>query len=341
MNGTELLRANDAEYRLRAVTEAPFSPKAERVSPFSMAGITTTEICNLSCVMCHFNGPNATKKSRTLSPDDVLKVLRQIPPGGVVWFAGTGDLFMDPNALDHLRAAVSLGHQPAILTHGQLFTPALLDQLLDIGVRTVRISVDAIDDHHYRKIRRGGELPRILEACSHLRARRSRYPDLVVEITNTLFSNTAKRQQEFVEFWSDKADRVLFNAEYHDTFYFRWLFHRPTQRVNCRISTYVVPSGRIAPCCAMVVHQHDQDVSWLPHIDTHTLEEAYQASCDMYDDPESPLGQLCKKCDWWILHAVNEQEGGSAYFRQVELVKNGDTSAYQDQTTDPVGREAG
>jgi uncharacterized Fe-S cluster-containing radical SAM superfamily protein len=315
----ELLRANGLDYQLRAVTEAPFTPKAERESPFAMAGFTTTEACNLSCVMCYFNGPKAVRKSRTLNPDQVLKVLRQIPSGGVVWFAGTGDLFMDAHALDHLRAAVSLGHQPAILTHGQLFTPALLDQLLEIGVRTIRMSVDAIDDHHYRRIRRGGQLGTILDSCAYLRAKQGLYPDICIEITNTLFSNTAKRQEEFIEFWSDKVDRVLFNTEYYDIFYFRRIFHQPTQRVNCRISNYVVPSGRIAPCCAMVVYQHDHDVSWLPHIDTHSQEEAYRVLCDMYDDPESQLGQLCKKCDWWILHSPNEQAGGSAYYHQVDL----------------------
>lgn len=321
MDATELVRANGPEYKLRTVTEAPFSPSARRESQFAMGGITTTEVCNLSCVMCHFNGPKSAKKSQVLSPEDTLKVLRQIPPGGVIWFAGTGDLFMDPNAFEHLRSAVSLGHHPAILTHGQLFTPPLLDELLDIGVRTVRISVDAIDDHHYRKIRRGGELGRILETCAYLRRKQIVHPDLMVEITCTLFVNTAARQAEFTAFWSDKADRVLFNAEYHDTFYFRSLFHRPARRVDCRISTYVVPSGRIAPCCAMVVHQHNEDVGWLPHIDTHSLSDAYDLLCDMYEDPDSRLGELCKKCDWWILNSFNDQDGGSAYLQQVDFAK--------------------
>ena len=62
---------------LRDVTLRPFKPKAFRASRPKIASINTTEVCNLSCVMCHFNGPNAIKKAGALDPSQVEKVLRE------------------------------------------------------------------------------------------------------------------------------------------------------------------------------------------------------------------------------------------------------------------------
>src|SRR5579864_2840129 len=122
-----------------------------------IGAVDTTEICNLSCVMCHFNGPTAVKLQGTLTVDEVRKFVSSVPPGPL-WFASTGDFLMDPNALQHLRTAVEYGHVPHVLTNGQLLTPAMMDEMLEIGVEEISISVDAIEPDSYRKIRRGGEL---------------------------------------------------------------------------------------------------------------------------------------------------------------------------------------
>lgn len=262
-------------------------------------------------------------KGASFSRADVKIHVRRSP----LWIAATGELFLDPNALDHLRAAVALGHRVAVLSHGQMFTPQLLDQVLEIGVRTVRMSCDSIDPVQYRKIRRGGELSRILDAASYLQEQKKKYKDLRVEITCTLLSNTFNRQKEFESFWSDKVDRLLFNVEYYDVFKYRRTFHNPAKRHNCEIKTYVVPSGHIAPCCAITVYQHEGDTSWLPHVDTHTLAEAYEQLCDMYEDPQSPLSRLCRKCDWWIMWAPNKQANGSGYFRYVDFERPNPTAA--------------
>lgn len=193
--------------------------------------------------------------------------------------------------------------------------------MLAIGVRIFRISADSIDAAQVRKARRGGELSKVAEAFAYLHSRKSEYPDIRTEVTCTLFSNTFARQKEFEEFWSDKVDRILFNAEYFDKLKFRNILHQPKRRVNCEIKTYVVPSGHIAPCCAIMVYQHDGDTSWLPHVDTHTLEEAYTELCDLYEDPESPLSKICRNCDWWIMWAENKHDVGSAYCRWVDFPK--------------------
>ena len=148
---------------------------------------------------------------------------------------------MDPNALVHLRNAVALGHQPAILTNGQSFTPELIDELLRIGVRWIHFSVDAYDAETYRKIRRGGELSKIVDACRYLRTRRRDYPRLRVEVNNVLFHKTFPDQQRFIAFWTGLVDAVNFNAEYYGTFHFRNTFFDPGERVDCHLQIYLLP----------------------------------------------------------------------------------------------------
>jgi pyruvate-formate lyase-activating enzyme len=287
------------------------------MEPSEVGGACTTEVCNLSCVMCHFNGPNAVRLEGTVTVEELRKFASSVPPGPF-WFSSTGDFLMDPNALEHLRTVVECGHQPCVLTNGQLLTPSLVDSMLEIGVREVSISVDAIEPENYRKIRRGGELSNILAICAYLRSQKSRYPDLVVSICNVMFKNTFPRQEEFVRFWSGKADVIKFQAEYYDTFKFRNTHFPPGERVDCEIRVFLLPTGQMSPCCAITAHQHNRNLDWLPHIEDTTPEEALQYFKKLYADRESPLGKLCQQCDWWILFKRDE-EGNSPYIRVLPL----------------------
>jgi len=282
-----------------------------------VGGIASTEVCDISCVMCHFNGPLAPRKSATITPEEAVAFMRAIPEG-LLWFAATGEFFMDPNALVHLRNAVALGHQPAILSNGQSFNPDLIDELLRIGVRMIRFSVDAYDPATYRKIRRGGELSKITDACRYLRTRKRDYPDLRVEVNNVLFHKTFHEQDRFIAFWTGLVDAVNFNAEYYDTFRFRNTFFDPGERVDCHLQLYLLPTGQMAPCCAMMVHQHTHNLDWLPHIRDTEPAAALDILQKMYDNPASQLASLCRDCEWWILWK-RDAAGNSPYFKAVQI----------------------
>ena len=223
-----------------------------------VGGITTTEVCNLSCVMCHFNGPNSVRLENTLTVEEVRKFASSIPPGSL-WFASTGDFLMDPNAMQHLRTAVEFGHVPNVLTNGQLLTPPIIDEMLEIGMREISISVDAIDPESYRKIRRGGELNVLLDVCAYLRAKKKDYPHLRVSIANVLFKKTLARIDDFVQFWSGRADYIKFQAECYNTLKMRNLLHDPGERVDCTMRVYLLPNGQMSPCCAITNYQHNRN----------------------------------------------------------------------------------
>lgn len=307
---------------LKDVTTRPFTPNALRNDTF-FTSFLTTEKCQLTCVMCHFNGPKAEKRAGRLDPLLVEKGLRELKPGQKAAFSSTGDFFMDPNWESYLRRAHELGLKPTILTHGQWFTEEIADRVLEAGVRLIEFSVDSIDEDQYRRIRRGGELQVVLDACQYLRKRKESYPDLRIHVNCILLKPNLGRQEEITNFWRGKVDQLFFNAEYHDIFDFRHISFIPPARVDCEINTYVLPSGHIAPCGAIIAYSHDNDVSWLPHLSRDTLSEAHKKLCDLYDDQSSPLGALCRNCDWWVVFA--ESEGRSPYRQAIpfeeQLVK--------------------
>jgi hypothetical protein len=284
-----------------------------------VGGVTTTEVCNITCVMCHFNGPWAPRKQGVLTVEEVRKYLESVPRGDT-WFAGTGEFFMDPNALTHVRNAVALGHSPCILTNGLLLTPELQDTLLEIGVRRFAISCDEISPARYGKIRIGGDLQVLLDACAHFRRRKEQYPELQVCINVTMFRKTFLRQDEFIAFWRGKVDQLNFNAEYHDIFKFRNKLFEPEKRNDCHIKVYLLPTGQMAPCCAMTVYQHHHQVDWLPHIKDTTPQQALDHFKRLYADPDSPLGRLCQGCDWWIMWA-RDTEGKTPYPSQTAYLR--------------------
>src|SRR5690242_3268031 len=98
---------------LETLNDPSFKPKAKRASTPPLGYLMTTELCHLSCVMCHFNGPKAARRgANTLDPGLVIKILKSRPRGERIWFVSTGEFFNDPNALAYTRAASELGLRP-------------------------------------------------------------------------------------------------------------------------------------------------------------------------------------------------------------------------------------
>jgi MoaA/NifB/PqqE/SkfB family radical SAM enzyme len=286
--------------RLQDLVDPSFVPKAARLPTPPLGYVMTTERCELSCVMCHFNGPRAARRGVvTLDPAIVVDILRSRPKGDKFWFVATGEFLSDPNALFYIKTASELGILPSVITHGQLLTPDFIDKLLEAGLKQILVSVDSIDATQYARIRRGGNLMTILDAFAYLRRKRWNGADIKFGVSAICFAKNKHSKQEVIDYWSTKVDFLQFVSEYHDVFHLRRLFFVPERRTDCRLEIVPLPSGRAAPCCAVAVYSHDHDVSWLPDLAEVDVTTAYHQLCDMYEDPTSPLAALCTKCDWW------------------------------------------
>ena len=281
--------------------------------------ISTTEVCDLSCVMCFFNGPKTKRGQRTLTVEQVRRFIEGVPKGPDLWFMGVGELLTDPNALEHIGTASELGHKPCILTNGQLLKEELIDAFLLRGVRLFRFSVDAIDAETFARIRIGGSFQKILDACHYLESRKSIYHDITIEINTIVFGDWEKTIDEYSAFWRGKADYVYFNAEIEKHIKFKKLRHPvPGRRSPCTIGLNIMPSGSYYPCCGLVNLYKIQEFSWLPHIDDHSPTQAYNIFLDLYMDATGEWRDICRKCDLWT-YFVCYEDGSSPHLVRVDL----------------------
>ena len=303
--------------RLKSLTAPSFRPKVARLETPPLGYVMTTEFCHLSCVMCHFNGPKAGRRgATTLDPEIVLDILKTRPKDDQFWFVATGEFFSDPSALRYIRAASELGLSPGAISHGQLLQPGFIDDILAAGLKRLLISVDSIDAAQYAKIRRGGSLETILDAFAYLREKQQAGADISFGVSAICFPKPKHTKQEVAEFWRDKVDFLQFVAEYRDVFRLQQLFFLPECRTDCRLELVPLPTGKVAPCCAIAIYAHDHDVSWLPDLAETGQESAYRQLCDLYDDPASPLARLCTQCDWWTQFHVDER-GNTPIFERI------------------------
>ena len=317
----ELLESDENfDDSLEQINSKKFEYFHEIPNELNVDSISTTEVCNLECVMCHFNGPNVEKKNGTLRIDQVKKILDTMKPGQSIMFTATGDFLMDKNLSLYLKMANERGLLPEIHTNGTLLKPVLIDELLNYNLKKIRISVDSTDPKQYAKIRRGGKLEDILSAIKYLNYKKKQFPNFKIEINCTLFKNTFNKQFEMEDFWRDKrVDSLSFNSEYYNSIKHRNIFFPPKKRKNCEIKSYFLPNGKIAPCCATCVVQHERDLDWLPKIDDYdNLVNAQADLVKMYNDPNSELRNICKDCHWWMI-SDKKQTG---YIRIIDFNKN-------------------
>ena len=120
------------------------------------------------------------------------------------------------------------------------------------------------------------------------------------------------------DFWRDKrVDSLSFNSEYYNSIKHRNIFFL-LKKKNCEIKSYFLPNGKIAPCCATCVVQHERDLDWLPKIDDYdNLVDAQADLVKMYNDPNSELRNICKEV---IVDDLDKKQTG--YIRIVDFNKN-------------------
>lgn len=149
--------------------------------------IMLTNRCNLRCVMCRqWRGRPETE----LTTDEWQKVIADLAVSGIRSIHFTGGEPLLRNDLGRLVAfAVQRGMTPGMTTNGILLTPESARALVDAGIRSIAISMDALDEQ-YEKVRgvagTFGRLRAALETVAKLRRERG----IDAYINFTLMSDT-------------------------------------------------------------------------------------------------------------------------------------------------------
>jgi radical SAM protein with 4Fe4S-binding SPASM domain len=143
-----------------------------------------TTHCNLACFMCVRN--EVIKHPRHLPLADFQRLFDQIQPRRLT-LSGAGEPLLNPDLVAMIAHAGRHGASTMIPTNGTLLCKGeLARELVEAGLNTLKISIDAATARTYQAIRRQDCFDKVLEGIRHLdrvkQQHNSRTPELRLDV---------------------------------------------------------------------------------------------------------------------------------------------------------------
>jgi molybdenum cofactor biosynthesis enzyme MoaA len=182
--GLQLLRISDGEWVIELKRES--HPKE------IMIELTTA--CNYNCVFC-FRRATGEPLNGFMSPETFEKVLEQAISSGVekVSFTGWGETLVHPRAVDFIKAAKRRGLKVLVATNGALLD-RFADELVNLNVDEIYVSVDSVKKEVYNMLRVGGELSNVTRGLMKLKDKKVYEGKVKPEVTLQMTLNTYNAQ---------------------------------------------------------------------------------------------------------------------------------------------------
>ena len=135
----------------------------------SIVQIEPTNYCDLKCPLCPTASKKMIRKPHNMSfhlfkniIDDIGEYLLMI----ILW--GWGEPFLNKEIFKMIRYAVDKDIIVASSTHGNIFTPQTIGDLITSGIDVIYFAVDGATEKVYQRYRRGGSLKKVVKSINLL-----------------------------------------------------------------------------------------------------------------------------------------------------------------------------
>lgn len=288
--------------------------------------IEPTNRCNLECTFCprHLVEMKLGDMDWTLYRKIIDEAAAHLPITAVLFFRG--ESLLCPDLEKMIAYAKKSGVGPIQLaSNGFLLTEERGKTLIAAGLDFISFSLDTIDANVYRQTRLHSDLAiamcnviRFVEICDALRAQGKKTPE--IQVSSVDVEAYRNRQDEFVDFWRQYADRVRIYMEHSAD------GHLGSIRTNLPIEgTGRRPCGKVYN--DMIVYwngdvaicNHDWDNRGflgnlkMQSIQEIWLSERYQAVRQMHESGNFSQEMLCGGCDHWKMYYLPEGIVGQIY----------------------------
>lgn len=191
-------------------------------------GLHTTEICNLRCIQC----PRSIRQGRYVLPrEDLRRLCDELFPTArkAILTAAAGEPMLADFELV-LDRALAYEVRLDLITNGTMLTEAAYARAAPV-LDHVNVSLDALDDHLYRRIR-GGSLERVRSNLDAIAARRRQsQDDVLLTVSAVMLRSNLAHLPEFVRAAARfGVDGVIFQRLQHQALARRRSDHRPRAR---------------------------------------------------------------------------------------------------------------
>ncbi len=148
--------------------------------------IEATSLCNLNCITCVRNvWSDETGHMDMATFHNIVRQLDDFPDVQSVTLAGFGEPLYHPEILNMARAIKDLGLELNISTNGTLLDAELAEELIDIGLDKIVVSLDSGHPQLFENIRLGADLDIVLNnlrTLNEIKQRRSsKLPTIGIE----------------------------------------------------------------------------------------------------------------------------------------------------------------
>ncbi|MBO3459797.1 radical SAM protein [Aetokthonos hydrillicola Thurmond2011] len=294
--------------------------------------------CNLKCVMCPYHSP-ALKSTHTTDFFTGNKVMpwktmerlaRECGEQGIAIVIGNvEEPMLHPNIVDFVQLCRQKGVPKVhITTNGQLLDERRAKALLEAGITSIDISIDAADANTYWEVR-GGNLRRVESNIINFIQIREQL-GVSCEVRTSFVRNqnvTLEEEEKFRQRWLKQTDAVciLNLAEYKEANmhldrinntvqdYIKYYIEKANGRWSCLFpftEMAVLPDGRIYYCIETLFRLgFDKDIVSLGDYNTETLQNIWRGNLFNQLRHDLIINNLsnrlvCKSCEMWMSQVV-------------------------------------
>jgi tungsten cofactor oxidoreducase radical SAM maturase len=148
--------------------------------------IEVTSLCNLNCITCMRNVWSDEMGHMDMDTfHTIVQQLKDFADIRSVTLAGFGEPLYHPEILGMARAIKELGLELTIITNGTLLDQNLAEELINIGLDRMIVSIDSVHPKLFGDIRRGANLDIVLNNVRRLneikQRRQSKHPTIGIE----------------------------------------------------------------------------------------------------------------------------------------------------------------
>ena len=192
-----------------------YNIKRKHCSFPSVFQIQTINLCNSSCIMCPISDKQKKKIeiiSDTLFKKIITEIISESRSGTIILPYLQNEPLMDKNIFKKIKLIKDLGKgkiTTGILTNGSLFNNEMIKDLEKFGNDFITISLDALTEKTYKKIRRGTDYNKVIDNINKLL--QSDYDKKNIGVEFLVQKQNYYEKDIFKKFWKEKVGGILIN----------------------------------------------------------------------------------------------------------------------------------
>lgn len=279
--------------------------------PYSIS-VEATAFCNLKCIMC--SNAYMKRKKGYMSLDLFKKIATDAAeffPESHFWMNGYGEPLLNPNFINMVEFASSLGLETYVNTNGMLLTNEMVEKLFNAGLGHIVCSIDGFSPKTYESIRKGGDRNIVYQnIINALRKKEEKSYSTDIEVQIIIMPETESEVDEWESFWKAQGAGIKLKS------YATW-GGTVEQRTNILNERYacgdsnvldILWDGRV-PFCSTGDVECEYQLGDVKKESLYTIwENKLNSFCVFHETHQfDKLPSSCRKCtDWMTMPAKHE-----------------------------------